>query len=81
MDKVLVRYPDGLQMGQFKRIDDISHYNYNYYAGFDHDLLLAESDDDNTTEWFLIRNRCFHYLGESYVTNDDRLNRYDRPCT
>lgn len=81
MDKVLVRYPDGLQMGQFKRIDEISHYNYNYYVGFDQDLLLAESDDDNTTEWFLIRNRRFHYLGESYVTNDDRLNRYDRPCT
>jgi hypothetical protein len=44
------KYPNGLQMEQFKRIEEISHYNHNYYVGFDHDLLLAKSDDDNTTE-------------------------------
>jgi hypothetical protein len=77
------KYPDGLQMKQFfsQRLEQISEYNCNYYVGFGKDLLLAKSDDDDTTEWFLIRNRCFHYLGESYVTNDDRLNRYDQPCT
>ena len=61
-------------MEQFRRIEEVSRYNYNYHVGFDQDLLLAQSDDDDTTEWFLILGKTFHYLGESYCTSGDRLN-------
>ena len=49
-------YPAGLKMDQFERIDTISSYNNNYYKGVkDGHILFAKSDDDNTTEWFLIK--------------------------
>ena len=35
------KYTEGLQMAQFKRIEEISHYNYNYYIGFDKNSLNA----------------------------------------
>ena len=73
------KYTEGLQMGQFKRIEEISHCNYNYYIGFDKDLLFGHSDDDNTTEWWLISNCNFHYLGESYCVENELLHLCDKP--
>jgi hypothetical protein len=64
-------------MEQFKQIADISHYNYNYYVGFDKDLLFGKSDDDNTTEWWLISSGAFLYLGESYCSENELLHRYE----
>lgn len=48
------KYTEGLEMDQFERIAPISSYNYNYYVGFDGDLLLGKSDDDGITEWFVL---------------------------
>lgn len=70
------KYTEGLQMQQFKRINEISHYNYNYYVGFDNDLLFAKSDDDNTTEWYLVYNGSFHYLGDSHCNDNELLCLY-----
>jgi hypothetical protein len=70
------KYVEGLRMGEFERIRGISSYNYNYYIGFDKDLLFGQSDDDYTTEWWIIYNGQFHYLGESYVHQDDLLHTY-----
>jgi hypothetical protein len=44
------------------------------------DLLFGHSDDDRTTEWYLIRNQEMIYLGESDVENK-KLNRYEERCT
>jgi hypothetical protein len=77
------KYPDGLQMTQFESnwIEQISEYNHNYYVGFGKDLLLAKSDDDDTTEWFLAHNETFQYLGESKCSRGELLTRYEQPCT
>jgi hypothetical protein len=77
------KYPDGLQMKQFytQRIEQISEYNCNHYVGFGKDLLLAKSDDDDTTEWFLVHNGTFQYLGESRCSRGELLTRYEQPCT
>ena len=75
------KYQSGLQMMQFQRLDLISVYNSNYYVGFDNDLLYAKSDDDNTTEWWLVKNLEFIYLGESYTSKNEVLNRYENRCT
>ncbi|WP_395762367.1 hypothetical protein ACH34C_07120 [Elizabethkingia anophelis] len=66
-------YPEGTDMLQFKHLEDISHYNYNYFVGFNSDLLFAESDDDNTTEWYLVRDTNFIKLGLSYCSQEDKL--------
>ena len=63
------------------RIEQISEYNCNHYAGFGKDLLLAKSDDDDTTEWFLVHNGTFQYLGESRCSRGELLTRYEQPCT
>ncbi len=60
-------------MEQFERISEISGYNTNYYVGFDGDLLYGESDDDNETEWFLVRNKNFQLIGYSYTSNHEKL--------
>lgn len=60
-------------MGQFQHIKEISSYNSNYYIGFDKGLLFAKSDDDNTTQWWLISNGKFVYLGESYASENELL--------
>jgi len=75
------KYQNGLQMMQFQRLGLISVYNSNYYVGFDNDLLYAKSDDDNTTEWWLVYNREFIYLGESYTSQNEILTRYENRCT
>ena len=83
--KKLDKYTDGLDMEQFKRIDEISHYNHNYYIGLDNgldnDLLFGDSDDDNTTEWWVISGVNKYYLGESYCSDNEKLNRYKQPQT
>jgi len=62
----LEKYTDGLQMDKFPTIKEISVYSNIYCVGFDGDLLFGEADDDNTTEWFLVENESFKYLGESH---------------
>lgn len=81
IDMNKLKYTEGLQMEQFKIINEISYYNYNYHVGFDKDLLFAKSDDDNTTEWWLILNGDCHYLGESYCSDNDILHLFDNPRT
>jgi hypothetical protein len=72
-------YAEGLNMQQFKRIDDISVYNHNYYVGFDKDLLYGISDDDNKTDWYIVNNCTFNYLGESFCSENELLHVYDNP--
>jgi len=71
------KYINGLDMDQFKHIKEISVYNHNYYIGLDNDLLFGKSDDDNTTEWWVISGVNSNYLGESYCSLDEKLHRYD----
>jgi len=68
------KYPVDCDMTQFKRISEVSYYDHNFYVGFNNDLLYGKSDDDNMTEWYLIKgdnNPIF--LGISCVTNKDKL--------
>jgi hypothetical protein len=76
------KYVDGIDMNQFSHIKVISNYNSNYYNGFDKDLLFGLSDDDNTTEWFLI-NGCNEpiVLGYSLCSEDEKLHRMEYRCT
>ena len=73
----LEKYKDGLDMEQFKNIEEISSYNFNYHVGLDGDLLFAMSDDDNTTEWWVITGTTRTYLGESYCSDNEKLKRYN----
>lgn len=73
-------YKEGLEMDQFVHIRRISCYNHNYYVGFGTDLLFGKSDDDCTTEWWLINGHTSFYLGESHI-NDEILHRYDKQNT
>jgi hypothetical protein len=75
------KYTDKLPLEQFKRIEEISHYNYNYYVWFDKDLLLWVSDDDNTTEWYLVIGRSFSYLWCSFCFDDIKVLHLDYPNT
>jgi hypothetical protein len=68
-------YTDGLEMEKFQHIKEKSWYNHNYYIGYNDDLLLGVSDDDNTTEWWVISENDKHYLGNSYTTEGDILHK------
>lgn len=76
------KYINGLRMEQFKHLPEISHYNHNYYVGFENDLLFGKSDDDKTTEWWLIFGDYQPiYLGESYCNEYELLHVYDKQQT
>lgn len=75
------KYVNGLDMNKFTHIPEISEYNHNYYIGFDKDLLFGRSDDDNTTEWWLISGSESAYLGESHCSENEKLYRYETRCT
>ena len=71
-------YEDGEHMDVFERIPSISKYNRNYYLGKNGDILYGLSDDDNTTEWFIVHPIYDSvYLGESYCSDDEKLTKYN----
>lgn len=78
--KDIDQYEDGISMQQFKHIAEISCYNHNYYVGFRNNLLFGNSDDDSTTQWWLINGSTSVFLGESHI-NDEILHRYDKRNT
>lgn len=73
---------NGIDTSTFKHIPEISCYNYNYYMGLKrgnsvtHDLLFAHSDDDNFTEWYIVKGNSVTYIGYEY-TNEGVLNLSD----
>lgn len=68
------QYPEDTDMTQFEHLPQISWYNHNYYVGFNQDLLFGESDDDNTTEWYVINaNWGATKLCYSYCSEGDKL--------
>jgi len=74
----LEKYVNGLDMKQFKHLPDISCYNYNYYVGFGKDLILGISDDEDTTEWWMITGYFeSRYLGKSYISDGEKLIDYE----
>jgi len=77
----LDKYTDGLSMLEFKHLPDISVYNHNFYIGLDKDLLFALSDDDNTTEWFLVLGLNHHFIGNSYTDEGDKLEKLNERYT
>lgn len=80
IDKV-DRY-NGMNADDFTLIDSIGYYNHCFYKGLDGDILYAESNDDNRTDWYLcdkmdINNRI--QFAESFVSENDKLDVYVAP--
>ena len=69
------KYKSGVKLKEFEHILAISTYNHNFYKGYDKDLLLLISDDDNTTDWFLLVGKEFVYIGDSFTSEGDEFNR------
>jgi len=65
------KYKNGMKLSGFKRLAEISSYNSNYHIGFDGDLLYLDSDDDNETAWYLVKNKGFELIGYSYTSDGD----------
>jgi hypothetical protein len=79
--KRLEEYKNGMEMDALKCIRDVSGYNCNYYVGLDGDLLFAKSDDDNTTDWYLLSGVINYFIGSSFTSEGDLLERHDEPYT
>ena len=71
---------DGMDTEEFTHIPSISCYNSNYYEYKSH-LIYWESDDDNTTDWFLVKQKYFYYLGQSYCSEEEKMNRMEERPT
>ena len=70
---------EGLDLTKLYSIKEISYYNHNYYIGFKrnnkvtNDLLFAESDDDNTTEIYLIEGSNSIHIGYCYTSDENKI--------
>lgn len=69
------KYKSGMSLKDFEKIASISTGNRNFYLGLDKDLLLCISYDDNLTDWFLLVDKEFVYIGDSIASQGDMLNR------
>jgi hypothetical protein len=69
------KYKSGIKLSDFEHLSMISSYNHNFYRGYDKDVLLCVSDDDNTTDWFLLVGKQFVYIGDSFTHEGDVFNR------
>ena len=78
-----LNYPNKTDMKQFERIAAVSSYDSNYYIGLGGDLLYGKSDDDDETEWFLVRGsiKLFQLIGYSYCSKGDILEATETPRT
>lgn len=73
---------NGIYAEAFRHISEISFYNHNYYIGLKrnsakNDLLYAESDDDNSTEWYIMTNGKLVPFAESFTSENDKLYVYN----
>ena len=75
----LERYKDGMELYSFRKFSEVSFYNGNYFLGFDSDLLFVKSDDDDTSYWYLLAGSDSFFIGHSYTSNGDKLERADEP--
>ena len=70
-----VRYVDC----EMIHLKDISVYNHNYYIAEHKDdypnysLVYAESDDDNTTEYFVVNSCGMQMIGYSHCSDGDKF--------
>lgn len=69
------KYKSGIKLSDFEHLSAISSYNHNFYKGYDKDVLLCVSDDDNTTDWFLLVDKEFVYIGDSFASEENEFNR------
>jgi len=79
---------DKILINTFTHIPAISFYNHSYYIGlnrlsFKNDLLFAESDDDNTTVWYLVTDKGHMQIGYSNTSDYDNehINYYTEDLT
>jgi transcription antitermination factor NusA-like protein len=70
MDKIKL---DGMKLSELKRIEEISYYNHNIYV-YGSDLIKAISDDDNTTELYLITDTGLVLIGECFTSEGDIIH-------
>lgn len=63
---------EGMCPDDMRHVSEISSYNSNYYIANGR-LLYAHSDDDNTTDWWLILRGKGYAIGVSYEFDGDRI--------
>jgi hypothetical protein len=69
---------EGIDAKTFKHIPEISFYNYNYYVGLKraegvcYDLIFAQSDDDNETDYYFVSETGRIRIGYSYTSEGDK---------
>lgn len=58
--------------------EEKSFYNHNYYDGIHGDIIYAESDDDNTTDYYFVVGDNIYAIQFAYslCSEDDMLHEY-----
>lgn len=59
----MMKMLDGVKLSELKHIKEVSYYNHNVYI-FGNSLIKAISDDDNSTELYLITDTGLVLVGE-----------------
>lgn len=75
-DKELERYI-GKTPEDFENIAEMSSYNHNYYKGMNGDILYADSDDDDYTDWYLVMDdevKAKKHFGYSLTSEGDKIH-------
>jgi hypothetical protein len=74
---------DNTEVRRLPNISEISFYNNNYHIGLKRremaafDLLFAESDDMDTTIWYVVTKHGFMQIGYSVATENPEVIHYE----
>ena len=65
-----------------KHLKDISSYNHNYYEDDEGNIILADSDDDNWTEYYRVTiedglQKYHEVFAESFCSEDDIMEVFE----
>ena len=72
----IMKMLDGVKISELKHIKEVSYYNHNVYI-FGNNLIKAISDDDNTTEVYLMSDYGLEYIGECFSSENDIIHVYN----
>lgn len=70
---------ENISLDNLYRIEAISWYNHNYYVGFKRegkcasDLLYTVSDDDDTSDIFIVQDNGLWYIGYCFASEGNKI--------
>ncbi len=56
-------YTEGLNMDIFNKIETVGYYSFEYYEGYDNNLLVKKTFNDGGSNWYVLIGLTCYLIG------------------